>query len=560
MKLPHVPRWAWDIETAENGAIVDYPTMISCSSGDHTFVAVGAENIRDLAMQLANSGAELITHNGYRFDIPVMRKWGIEMPMGQDTMYLGYLEDETQSLGLESLAVKYLGIKGWKTDGDWTKFDPNSAEAARYAARDALSTLQLYTTLQSILGERFQTITKILVPARIALDQQTERGIWINVAAVNREQESAISIREHSLTRLKSVAGLSFNPNSTAQVGAYLQRLGMHLPLTATGKPAVGIEVLKDIHNDFVKTLLEYRKATKTLGTYCRPYKKISETGDGRVHPEYPLTRTLTGRSSARNQNVQNLPRQYKDFFGAPPGKVFVECDFSAIEFRVAAWIAQESVIISSYNEDPEWDPHRFVASLFYSKSSDSISKFERQVAKSANFGLLFLGNGFTLFEYAAKMGVPISLSEAEDLYRFFHETFPGFKRFYAECKEELRTTGQAKCPTGHIRHFGDYDLLLPNMRLEALRQAVNCKVQNTAAHIAYIALAELNRRNMPHIGFIHDSFFFEFDSEDSAMRGLKEIEYCMTQWPQEFLVREFNIDFNIPLRIESKVLIHATS
>lgn len=557
-QLPLSTMWAWDIETAECGAIVDYPTMLSAGSVDRIFVAVGADRIRSLARALADSPAELITHNGYRFDIPVMKKWGIEMPIGQDTMYLGYMEDETQSLGLESLAVKYLNVKGWKTDGDWSKFDPTSLQAAQYAARDARYTLQLFGQLSAILGIRMDTLRKIIIPARIALDKQTERGIYIDPTAVSRERINAVSAREAALTRLQTMVSTSFNPNSNAQVGAYLQhQQRIRLPLTATGKPAVGVQVLNGINTDFARTLLDYRRATKTLSTYVDSYQILSHTGDGRVHPDYTLIRTLTGRSSARNLNVQNLPRQYKDFFGAPPGRCFVEADFSAIEFRVAAWLAREQTILDAYNDDPDWDPHRFVASLFYRRAASDITKAERQIAKSANFGLLYLGNGMTLYEYAAKMGVSIGYTEAEELYRFFHNTFPGFKRFYGETKEELKRTGQSKCPTGHIRHFGEYELLLPAMRLEALRQAVNVKVQNTAAHIAYIALAELDRRNVPHIGFVHDSFFFEFISESAALDAMDSIRDCMTEHPRRFLEQEFGIILDIPLRIEVKMRVN---
>src|SRR6266576_62497 len=107
MHLPTANYWAWDIETAENGQITDYPTMLSSSNGKDAFVAIGERNIRDLACALRDSGSQLVTWNGWAFDEPKMKNWGIEMPASDDAMAMAYLDDETQALGLESCAVKY---------------------------------------------------------------------------------------------------------------------------------------------------------------------------------------------------------------------------------------------------------------------------------------------------------------------------------------------------------------------------------------------------------------------------------------------------------------------
>ena len=554
MELPKADYYAWDTETAVGGAIVDYPTMLSCSSGeDGTYVAVGEENIRSLSKALRSSGSELITWNGWAFDEPVMKRWGLEMPMSYDGMVMAYMDDETQALSLESCAVKYLGVKGWK-HGDWKTFDPNSHEAAEYAARDARYTLQLFLQLSSRLGQRTRTIERIIAPARRALDKQTERGIFINGEAVERERISAIQARDGALLQLCSVAGDKFNPNSTKQVGEFLvQKRGIKLPVTESGRPSTSVDVLQTIDDPFCKTLLEYRGAVKTLSTYVQPYELVIQNG-GRVHPEYTLIRTLTGRSSAKNLNVQNLPRAYKDFFGAPPGRIFVECDYSAIEFRIAAWFAQESRILESYQEDPGWDPHRFVAALFYGKKAIDVTKEERQIAKSANFGLLYLGNGFTLYEYANKQGVEMSMETAVEIYQFWHMTFPGFKKFYHETKEELMRDGQVQGPTGQIRHFGDFSLVPKHKRLECLRQAVNFKVQNLAAHIAYIAMAELDRLGLPCTGFVHDAVLFEFGSEKELDEAMPNITRAMVDHPRNFLSNNFDVNLNLPLAIETKV------
>jgi uracil-DNA glycosylase family 4 len=559
--LPNSPVWAWDGEWAISGGIVDYFTMLSCDNGSTSYVAVGEQAIRAMLLQLLDvslHGATLVTHNGWAADLKIARKWGYEMPYGEDTMVMAFLEDETQPQRLESLCVKYLGVRGWKNDS-WEKFDPTSEEAAKYAARDSRYTYLLFHKLSELLRGRIHTIEHVLRPARIALDRQTSRGIWINPVPVKRERGEAERLRDDSLKKLRVFAGSKFNPGSTKQVGDYLTATGMVLPLTATRKPATGIEVLKSLSTPFAKTLVDYRSAIKTLSTYIAPYEKVIFSDDGRVHPDYTLTRTLTGRSSARNLNVQNLDRDLKEFFDAPPGQCFVSVDYSAIEFRLAAWFAREPTILEQYNADPNWDPHKFVAAMFYDVPVEEVTRAQRQIGKSANFGLLFLAGPLGLMEYANKTGVPMSLQKAFEMHSFWHDTFPGFRKFYKETRNEIETTGRSTCPTGHIRHFGDWALLLPNMRSEALRQAVNCKVQNFAAHLSYISMAELERQGILPVGFIHDAFLFEFKTEAEAGLALPKIEEIMTIYPKKFLLDKFGVTLDIALAVEAEVKTNAT-
>lgn len=552
MKLPEADVIAYDIETAIGGEIVEYPTMVSCASSEGVYVAVGEESIRSLLLELEKAqklGTMLVGHNSWSFDVPIINKYGFNLDLGMDTMVMAYFADETQALGLESCAVKYLGVGSWKgTKDDWKHFDPNSAEAAKYAARDAKYTYDLYLALLCKLGSRMATIDKIVKPARHALDKQTERGIVVVPGAVARERRLSEATICRTLQRISEFTSEKFNPNSTKQVGEFLMGRGIKLPLTETGKPSTSVGTLQLLDDEFAKTLLEYRGAVKTLSTYVEPYTRIINNG-GRVHPEYTLIRTLTGRSSARNLNVQQLPREFKDFFHVP-----FEADYSAIEFRIAAWFAQERIILDSFQENPSWDPHRFVAAMFYGKKATEVTDNERQIAKSANFGLLYLGNGYTLYEYASKQGVKMDLETAEEIYRFWHATFPGFKKFYSETKEELKKFGKVEGATGQIRHFGDFSLVPTHKRLECLRQAVNFKVQNLSAHIAYLALARLEQMGIPSIGFVHDSVLFELTNEKDLVKLAPQITSAMVDYPRAFLQEHFGVILNIPLQVEFKV------
>lgn len=583
-ELPDSDVYSYDIETIpENFDGSNYTeTATQCAVAGNGFCYVSRPNAASangLALCLAellrkDPSRAVVGHNSWNFDVPRTRKAGIEFPLGEDTMVLAYLEDETQPKGLESLCVKHLGIKGWK---DEFEHPLGSDEFALYNARDVVYTLRLYNKYGPILGDRIKLVVLILKPAFIALSGMSERGIYIDPAAVARERAKAEIALAGALIRIREIVGAtefiptfigadgkyfgeeqlakwkkSFNPGSTKQVGEFLELLGVDLPSTATGKPDTSVKVLQELQLPITKAILDYRGAKKTLGTYCSNYEKIIQA-DGRVHNEYKITRTLTGRSSAVNQNVQNLPREYKDFFGAPPGHVFCEVDWSAIEFRVAAWVAQEPTILGSFERNANWDPHRFFAARFYGITEDQVTKDQRQIAKSANFGLLYLGTGFTLVEYAKGLGITLSLPTADALYRQWHDTFPGMRKLYKETKDEIIRTSEARTATGFIRHFGDISIMPPHLRSEALRQGVNVKVQGFAAHIAYVAMARLHELEMPLTGFIHDSFLFEFTSEEECKVKLPIIEDVMCNYPRAFFLEHFGFDLNVPLTVEAK-------
>lgn len=551
--LPPAKVVAWDIESIDaEGNYTDYPTQVSAAGEDWVLVSTIEEaNVRGMLERIAASQSVLVAHNGWNFDEPMVRKGGIGMPMGEDTMALAYYDDETQPLKLESLAVKYLGVKGWK---DEFGYPLGSDGFAEYNAKDTRYLHDLYSELVRRIGSRKRTIDLILKPAQAALHAQTARGIFIDQSAVEAVRVSATAERDRLLLELRGLAGPSFNPGSTKQLAKFLQSQGVVLPPTKTGKPATGSDVLENIQHPACSLVLAYRSAVKTLGTYVKPYAAIAASEDKRVHPTYNLVRTLTGRTSARDLNIQNLDRELKGFFGAPPGHVLVSADYNAIEFRVAAWCAQELGIIERYKQDPLWDPHRYFASKIFGVLETEVTKQQRQTAKSCNFSLLFLGNEFNVQKYAKGLGVDLSMTFCAKATANWHDTFPGFRKFYHETKEELIHDSQVRTATGHIRHFGDFKVFMPKMRVEALRQAVNTKVQGLAAHIALVAAAELERRELPVVGFIHDAFLFDFDSFEEYEARKEEIDEVMCKYPITFLKENFDVDFSVPLAAEHEV------
>ena len=536
--------FALDIETIDReGKIVPEPTLIG-------FAAEEAVWVGEWPINFSWMGA-VVHHNGLEFDLP---KLGIP-PEGYDTMYLAHLVDENQPLNLEALCVKYLGVRGWKEDRD-AKL--GSKELEIYCARDVKNTLRLFYKLREELGPRIKIYEHIMLPARIALNECSRRGLWIDGDAVEATRAKVEDEISRSRQRVVSIASewvenpAKFNPNSGPQIAKVLIKMGYELPKTRkTGVPRVDKSVLQVIPDAFAGALLDYRAGTKRLSTYVTPYAKAAKSGEHRMHNEYTVIRTSVGRTSARKSNVQNLDREL-DFFGAPPGACFVKADYSALHFRLAAWCADAHSILDRYASDPSWDPHRFFGEKFYGMLP--INKHERQVAKSANFSQLYLGDEHTLQNYAAKMGITLDLEFCRALHTFWHVTFPEFLPWYQQVWDDVMRLGYSETAVGRRRNFGDVRLLNRLGRAAAHREAVNMRVLGLEPDIALPALAECQRFGLPINGFFHDAISFEFDNLSSFEDNKDLIRRCMIDAPVRMLQEEFEVNLTVPLEIEFTV------
>lgn len=571
--------WAWyapqkedtlyaiDIETdydwkAKMGGENIIQAAISSKAG----TVVSREHWLELAVEAARG--HVVGHNSWGFDVPRLKAAGISMPYGSDTMVLCYLLDENQPLGLEILCVKYLGAPPWKDEGHIAFADVD--KFALYNARDAQYTLQLYTYCLENLGAsvhgipRERIASEILLPVKLALEDCSRRGNFVNLPNVLAAESNCIAQRDVALAQLQQLVGEKFNPNSTAQVGAWMLENGMALPKTATGKPQTDKgAVAKYRGTPFVDSLEMYRESVKELSTYVKPYKEAAAAPGGRLHPEYSCVRTVVGRSSCKEPNVQNLKRKFKNFITAPPGKVLVSADFSALHIRLFAWVAQEERMLAEYAANPNWDPHMFFAKQLYGK--EDITTAERQIAKSANFSLLYMGQATALHDYAAKLGISIPIAECARLRKAWHETFTGALPFYLSVRGELLDKGYVETPVGRRRHFGTPEDVRKAFKAHPssflggkfagyLREAVNFKVLGLEPDIALPALSACHAAGLPISRFVHDSIEFEFDNLEHYLNNKDLITHCMTVSPVVFLQERFEVSMNTPLLIDFTV------
>jgi len=554
--LEETPTVGFDIETDYDPKTkTGGDNIIQCaiSTVMHTWVGYG-ENALLLARQLEDYKGVVYTLNGWKYDNPKCKALGILIPHGIDVMALAYLDDESQSLALESLAVKYLKVRGWK---DLHTATPGSPEFAHYNAKDSHYTLRLAAELENILALRKSLVTYVMAPARQALDAAATFGIPLRRDSIRDAKQRYTESLERARNIVVQLSGNpQHNPNAAREVAAVLHARGYILPATPSGQAATSKGLLQRLDDEYSRALLDYRGAKKALSTYILPYDLAAQTS-GRIFTEYTIWRTKTGRTSSRNENIQNLPRNL-DFFNV------TSFDYSAIEFRLAAWLANDETILIRFQENPNWDPHRYFASLFYQIEEAQVTAHQRQVAKSANFSQLYIGNGHTIQKYARGLGIELSAGTCHRLHHQWHTAFPAFNGggnldvwevggFYKRTLDEIRATGYVQTATGFRRHFGDLGLVGGPALLAALREAVNCKVQTLACHIALLGFTENWRQGLPQCGFIHDSNLFDFRNVKMGVDTKEQINYNMTVTPVHILRDQFGVNLTVPLIVEVK-------
>lgn len=447
-------------------------------------------------------------------------------------MVLAYLDDESQPRGLEALCVKYLRVKGWK---EGLHAEIGSEEFALYNARDVRYTYELWRVLCDRLGPRKRIHDLIMRPAFEAFSACSERGLYINQRVAHEWEEYYSTERARLYGELASETTIR-NPNSSQQVSEYF---------FGDKKKSSDMAHLLALNSPTAQKVIDARHPGKMLSTFVRPYAKLQ-----RIHFTYNILGTDSGRVSARHHN---MPRELKTMFGAPAGKTLLSVDYAAIEFRFAAWLAGVKGVLDRYAADPNFDPHRWFAAHFFGIPESEVTKEQRQIAKSGNFGLLYKSSAAGLAEYAFKTsGVRMSLRTAMAVREAWLALLPEIPLFWDETERFLRQHGYVESITGRRRNFGD-PRLLPKAGgawNEMVRQAVNHLVQSPCTDIAQTALALCHQSALPVNGFFHDSVTFEFHGQISD-RDRSQIRQLMITDTIAYLKQRFGVEITVPFEVE---------
>jgi DNA polymerase I len=490
-------------------------------------LAAVVERLRDV---LVDPSVLKVGHN-IKYDQGILARYGLEIAPVDDTMLISYvLHGASHGHGMDELAQRYL-------DHDCIPYEAVCGKGAAkigfaevaidrataYAAEDAEVTLRLWRALRPrLLEERLLGVYETLDRPLVGVVAEMERhGIKIDAGRLRRlsvEFTQRMAGLEAEAYRL---ARRSFNPGSPKQLGEVLfdeLNLGGAGRKTKTGAYATGAEVLEELAlqgHELPRVILDWRQLQKLTRTYTDALLEQVDTDTGRVHTSYSLAATSTGRLSSTEPNLQNIPirteegRKIREAFVCEEGCVLVSADYSQIELRILADMADIAPLKAAFANDV--DVHAVTASQMFGVPVDKVSGDLRRSAKTINYGIVY---GIGAFGLAQRLGIP--QGKAKEYIESYFRQYPGIRAYMDKTKAEAREKGFVRTLDGRRCHVPEINAKIPSRRAYAERAAINAPVQGTAADIMKRAMARVwraLRRELPEARMllqVHDELVFE--------------------------------------------------
>jgi DNA polymerase-1 len=396
------------------------------------------------------------------------------------------------------------------------------AERARdFAAERADAVLRLHLRLKALLlrahmNAFYETIERPLIPVVAAME---DAGIKVDRAALAQLSADFAGRIAAIETAIFAAVGHDFNIGSTKQLGDVLfEKLG--LPggkkgkTGAYGTDASILEELAPLH-DVPRLVLEWRQLTKLKSTYADALAEQIDGATGRVHTSYALAATATGRFSSTEPNLQNIPvrteegRRIRRAFVAEPGHLLLSADYSQIELRLAAHVADIPELKQAFRDG--LDIHALTASQVFGVPLSAMDPLTRRRAKAINFGIIY---GISAFGLGQQIGVP--QAEAAEYIRAYFARFPAIRAYMERVKAECRSAGYVETIFGRKCFIPGIRDANPMRRAGAERQAINAPLQGSAADIIRRAMARIPHA-LSEAGLaarmllqVHDELLFE--------------------------------------------------
>ena len=450
-----------------------------------------------------------IAHNA-KYDFIVLARHGLRVsPLTFDTMLAEFIIDpSSRSMGLKNMAFNKLGEemthieeligKGKK---QITMDEVAIESAAPYAVADAEVTLRLMPIqregLQRVNGEKL--LEEIDLPLTPVLADMEMTGIALDLPFF---QETGMRLEKRMNEIEKQVyelVGKPFNINSTQQLSDVLFRqLDLEPPdrgnKTASGHYSTSagvLDLLRGKHS-VVDLILEHRELSKLKSTYVDALQAALNSETGCVHTNYSQIGAVTGRLSSSNPNLQNIPirteegRRLRNGFVAGKGKVLLSVDYSQIELRIVAHMAQDEGMLAAFRAGE--DIHSTTAAAIYNVGFDEITKNMRRRAKAINFGLIYGMSVFGLTRYT-----DLTLAEAETFVKAYFQKFPGVKKYLDGIRKQAAQQGYVETLLGRRRYFPALQSKANvQVKNREEREAINAPVQGTAADIMKLAMIKI--------------------------------------------------------------------
>jgi DNA polymerase-1 len=448
-------------------------------------------------------------HN-IKYDFVLMARNGLRVsPLGFDTMIAEWLTDPaSRNLGLKNLAWVRQGFRMTNIEdligkgrSQITMAQVPVQKAADYAGLDARAVLMLKPELEKELGDKqalelFSDLEMPLVP--VLADMEME-GVALDVGFLKQMSEE-LNIRLLEIEdKVQTAVGEPFNLNSPQQLSvALFERLGIEPPdrtqRTSSGFYSTSADVLESLRGKHpaVDWVLEYRELSKLKSTYLDALPTQVNPQTGRVHTSFNQTGSVTGRIASSDPNLQNIPirteigRQVRRAFLALPGYLLLGVDYSQIELRIVAHMAEDQAMLDAFRAGQ--DIHAATAAAIYNVSLEAVTAEQRRRAKGVNFGLIYGMSAFGLTRYA-----DLTLAEAEDFVAAYFQQFPGVKRYLDGMRRLAAEQGFVETLLGRRRYFpGLKNASNFNQRSREEREAINAPIQGSAADIMKIAMMRL--------------------------------------------------------------------
>lgn len=374
----------------------------------------------------------------------------------------------------------------------------NLAESDEQCISDCanLSVLCEKLTTRLELNEQYSLLETIEIPLAEVLASMEQIGVLVDKAGIEQFNDM-LTVKIADLQKsIYELAGEEFNINSPKQLGEILF-VKLQIPTkkkTKTGF-STNAEVLEGLADDYeiVRHILEYRTLAKLKSTYCEGLLKVIGE-DGRIHSCFNQTETRTGRISSTEPNLQNIPvrqelgREMRKFFKAADGNLLVDADYSQIELRVLADIANDRAMIDAFNEDT--DIHAVTASQVFGMPMQLVTPLMRSRAKAVNFGIVY---GIGAFSLSKDIGV--TRAEADRYIKDYLHHYSGVDRYMKEVVEQAKKDGYVKTLFERRRYLPELASSNGMLRAFGERVARNMPIQGTAADIIKIAMIRVYRR-----------------------------------------------------------------
>lgn len=401
---------------------------------------------------------------------------------------------------------------------------PDGGEESQNAVYAAVLK-RLFEKTDVLLKEANQTdlLNNIELPLARVLAKMETAGFAVDKKGIEDFGNRLGGRIDELIAQIYSEAGREFNVNSPKQLGTVLFE-EMQIPCKKKTKSGYSTkaEVLEELAPDYpiVKLILEYRSLAKLKSTYCDGLLKVIQS-DGRIHTSFNQVETRTGRISSLEPNLQNIPirtelgREMRRFFVAESGSTLIDADYSQIELRVLAALANDENMINAFNNGE--DIHKTTAAQVFNLPREMVTPLLRSRAKAVNFGIVY---GIGAFSLAKDIGV--SVKEAKDYINGYLHHFSGVAEYMDKMIETAKDNGYAETLFHRRRYLPELASSNHMMRAFGERVARNMPIQGTAADIIKIAMIRvcesLEKENMKSrlILQVHDELIVESPADEA--------------------------------------------